>query len=421
MVDFSSIGRRVATQVVNNGLQKVAGNVKGLLSGGKKGADSSDFRDLNKQGSDTKTFQFPLDVTQGPGLGNHGHYIMFFINEQKHAKLRFSGGIAQKNGEDLIAETIKRDIPTYINEMVVDTKSGTEKSKVEKKVNSSYTSALNSDLGDTVGSYQDAIPFTAAGIDLAGSPLLGGGSTQTEGDKVISVKRPATKRLDTAIALYMPNAINVTYGSRYLDTEISPLGAAAGDIGVDILEGRGSFKGALEKLQEKLPQEAKRRVITTALQLGDAVGLTGAREAFEINRAEVVADRMELAFKNINRRNFQYSFKMIPKNEKEADEIRKIIYAFKFNMLPEMTSGRAGNTMGFPNTFDIEYRFLGKDNDYISRVSTCVLETMTVSYGGDRFKTFAPRDDGAPVVETSLTLSFKELELITRERVEEGF
>ena len=415
MVDFSSIGRRVATQVVNNGLQKVAGNVKGLLSGGKKGADSSDFRDLNTQGSDTKTFQFPLDVTQGPGLGNHGHYIMFFINEQKHAKLRFSGGVAQKNGEDLIAESIRRDTPAYINEMVVDTKSGTEKSVVSKVANTSsyFGGALNTDLSN-LSSYQSVNPLMG---DIAQRLT----PTQTEGDKVISIKRPATKRLDTAIALYMPNAINVTYGSRYLDTEISPLGAAAGDIGVDILEGRGSFKGALDKLQEKLPQEAKRRVITTALQLGDAVGLTGAREAFEINRAEVVADRMELAFKNVNRRNFQYSFKMIPKNEKEADEIRKIIYAFKFNMLPEMTSGRAGNTMGFPNTFDIEYRFLGKDNDYISRVSTCVLETMTVSYGGDRFKTFAPRDDGAPVVETSLTLSFKELELITRERVREGY
>ena len=415
MVDFSSIGRRVATQVVNNGLQKVAGNVKGLLSGGKKGADSSDFRDLNSQGSDTKTFQFPLDVTQGPGLGNHGHYIMFFINEQKHAKLRFSGGVAQKNGEDLIAESIERGIPAYINEMVSDVKSGTEKSVVSKVANTSayFGGGLNTDLSN-LSSYQSVNP-------LMGDIAQGLTPTQTEGDKVISIKRPATKRLDTAIALYMPNAINVTYGSRYLDTEISPLGAAAGDIGVDILEGRGSFKGALEKLQEKLPQEAKRRVITTALQLGDAVGLTGAREAFEINRAEVVADRMELAFKNVNRRNFQYSFKMIPKNEKEADEIRKIIYAFKFNMLPEMTSGRAGNTMGFPNTFDIEYRFLGKDNDYISRVSTCVLETMTVSYGGDRFKTFAPRDDGAPVVETSLTLSFKELELITRERVADGY
>ena len=415
MVDFSSIGRRVATQVVNNGLQKVAGNVKGLLSGGKKAADSSDFRDLNSQGSDTKTFQFPLDVTQGPGLGNHGHYIMFFINEQKHAKLRFSGGVAQKNGEDLIAESIERGIPAYINEMVSDVKSGTEKSVVSKVANTSayFGGGLNTDLSN-LSSYQSVNP-------LMGDIAQGLTPTQTEGDKVISIKRPATKRLDTAIALYMPNAINVTYGSRYLDTEISPLGAAAGDIGVDILEGRGSFKGALEKLQEKLPQEAQRRVITRALQLGDAVGLTGAREAFEINRAEVVADRMELAFKNVNRRNFQYSFKMIPKNEKEADEIRKIIYAFKFNMLPEMTSGRAGNTMGFPNTFDIEYRFLGKDNDYISRVSTCVLETMTVSYGGDRFKTFAPRDDGAPVVETSLTLSFKELELITRERVAEGY
>ena len=415
MVDFSSIGRRVATQVVNNGLQKVAGNVKGLLSGGKKGSDSSDFRDLNTQGSDTKTFQFPLDVTQGPGLGNHGHYIMFFINEQKHAKLRFSGGVAQKNGEDLIDESIERGIPAYINEMVSDVKSGTEKSVVSKVANTSayFGGGLNTDLSN-LSSYQSVNP-------LMGDIAQGLTPTQTEGDKVISIKRPATKRLDTAIALYMPNAINVTYGSRYLDTEISPLGAAAGDIGVDILEGRGSFKGALEKLQEKLPQEAKRRVITRALQLGDAVGLTGAREAFEINRAEVIADRMELAFKNINRRNFQYSFKMIPKNEKEADEIRKIIYAFKFNMLPEMTSGRAGNTMGFPNTFDIEYRFLGKDNDYISRVSTCVLETMTVSYGGDRFKTFAPRDDGAPVVETSLTLSFKELELITRERVAEGY
>ena len=52
--------------------------------------------------------------------------------------------------------------------------------------------------------------------------------------KVISLKREdQQKRLDTAIALYMPNAINVTYGSRYLDTEISPLASGAiGDIGV---------------------------------------------------------------------------------------------------------------------------------------------------------------------------------------------
>ena len=47
---------------------------------------------------------------------------------------------------------------------------------------------------------------------------------------------------------------------------------------------------------------------------------------------------------------------------------------------------------------------------------------MTVSYGGDRFKTFRPSPgEGAPVVETSVNLAFKELELITRERIAEGF
>ena len=90
-------------------------------------------------------------------------------------------------------------------------------------------------------------------------------------------------------------------------------------------------------------------------------------------------------------------------------------------MLPEMTGGRTGITMNFPNTFDIEYKFLQKENDYLHRVSTCVLETMSVTYGGDRFKTFAAMGDGAPVVETTINLAFKELELITRERIEEGY
>ena len=87
MVDFSTIGRRVATQVANNGLQKVAGNIKGTIFGGKKGSDSSDTSNLNRNQVDVKTHQFPLDVMSDPGLGNHGHYIMFFINEQNNAEL----------------------------------------------------------------------------------------------------------------------------------------------------------------------------------------------------------------------------------------------------------------------------------------------------------------------------------------------
>ena len=132
---------------------------------------------------------------------------------------------------------------------------------------------------------------------------------------------------------------------------------------------------------------------------------------------------MELAFKGIGKRSFQYTFKMIPKSQAEADEIRKIVFAFKSNMLPEFSDGnRAGRRLRVPNTFDIQYMYNGAQNNFLHKISTCVCESVQVSYGGDRYRTFEAVDgDGAPPVETDITLQFKELEIITRERVFEGF
>ena len=65
----------------------------------------------------------------------------------------------------------------------------------------------------------------------------------------------------------------------------------------------------------------------------------------------------------------------------------------------------------------------GKENHFLNKVSTCVLESANVTYGGDRVQFFRPHSDGsgAPPVETSISLEFKEIELITRESAEEGF
>ena len=77
--------------------------------------------------------------------------------------------------------------------------------------------------------------------------------------------------------------------------------------------------------------------------------------------------------------------------------------------------------MVVPNTFDIRYMYMNRDNDFLHKISTCVLESMNVTYGGDRYRTFPDAGDGTPPVETTMTLNFKELELITKERVYEGF
>ena len=155
-------------------------------------------------------------------------------------------------------------------------------------------------------------------------------------------------------------------------------------------------------------------------------GIEGALEVFDMKRGSIKAPRMELAFKGIGKRSFQYTFKMIPKSEEEANEIKNIVDAFKINMLPEGMSvddksGFTGKRLKIPNTFDIKYMYVGKENEYLHKISTCVLESMSLSYGGDRFKAFDGNSRGAPPVETTMTLNFKEMELITKQRAQEGF
>ena len=410
MVDFSSIGRRVATQVVNNGLQKVAGNLPGLLGFGQNGrGDSSDTNVLNQPKVDTKMFQFPIDVTSEPGMGNQGHYIMFYINEQLDAQLSFAG--EPKSGQSTVQEEQeRRSIPEYLKEAKLKS-DGNIKNLI--KENQKKLDDLVNNVSNFEGGYQD---YAKKKEDLQNSI-----KNIKEGSRVLSLKRRPTRRLDTCIAMYMPATLNVTYGSEYLDQAISPLASGAADAVQNFLE-TNSLQSAFQAGKKKITEDIKRRTILSTLGLVDALGITGAREAFEISAGEVITDRMELAFKQVRRRIFTYNFKMLPKNSREADEIRNIIKMFQVNMLPEMKRGRQLTTMNFPNTFDIRYMYNGSDNDYIHRVSTCVLTDMTVSYGGDKFKTFTPHNtQGAPVVETSLNLSFKELELITRERALEGY
>ncbi len=51
--------------------------------------------------------------------------------------------------------------------------------------------------------------------------------------------------------------------------------------------------------------------------LGALPGLGGIREARGLMTGEIISDRLELAFKGINKRQFQYTFKMLPKSAAE--------------------------------------------------------------------------------------------------------
>ena len=142
---------------------------------------------------------------------------------------------------------------------------------------------------------------------------------------------------------------------------------------------------------------------------------------------KAVNNRLELIFSGLAKRSFTFNFKFLPKSYQEAKAVYNIIRRFKFHMLPEIAGDvTTSRTFITPDVFDIKYMMSdGKENEYINKISTCVLENMNVKYGGDRYQTFDPSmaeagaPDGmkAPPVQTEMTLQFKELEIVTQNNV----
>jgi len=397
--------KSVVQSITGRTLKKVAGNLPGLLGFGKSRGTISDIGRLQSPKYETKNFCFPLDVEGGPGTGNQGHYIMFFINQQTNAKLGFGNAETDDDGKaNMQKEARARKIPSYLRELTSGGSYATKENKaVDKQLNKSVSStAMYSD---------DASASTI-------KPKKAKGST-------ITVQRPPTVRMDTAITLFMPNDVSTQYGVSYADEEVGDLAATGANVYQKILANRSNAFNIVKDGIKASGEDLGDGLINKAIGLLSVIpGVEGAKDVFFASRGYIKAPKMELFFRGVSRRKFQYTFRMIPKSHLEMQEIRKIVASFKLNMLPEFVDGdRSSRRLTVPNTFDIQYMYNGAENDYLHKISTCVLESLDVKYGGEgKYQTFAAVDgDGAPPMVTELTLNFQEMETITKERVAEGF
>ena len=401
-------GKSAVTGILGKNARRIAGNIGSVIRGDVGSGESSDFAPINRNKQATKMLSFPIDVGADPGIGNHGHYIMFFINEQKGAKLSFGGGFAEDNKQDAGLENIATE--TRRRKLKATGKVFDEKrqSFLDSFIPNKISNQLIEGLDDITGGF---------GIGNKGRIKTEvKHQVRSQEDQTVAFKRPSTKRLDTTIAMYMPPTVKTTYAAQYTDTSIS-LGTGAAITALKELE-EGDREAGREKLTQALTEGAggAGRAIANEVDPGIIAQL-------EAQEGRILSDRMELAFKGVDKRKFSYDFKMMPRSKREADEVAEIIYAFKFHMLPEMTAGEKqdGRSLNYPSTFDIQYMYVNQENNYLHKISTCYLESMDVTYGGSRYTTFDGNEDGAPPVETNITLTFAEIELITRERITEGF
>jgi len=364
------------------------------IRGGKKGGASNDFANAVGGKYSTQNLTFPLDLEGPTGAnGNQGHYIQFFVNEQSDEVLDYQDSRKKlEAGLDILP-----DDPVIAQAMA------------ETERADGFFSRTKSDIRQR----RDPNGVTARLADLKGIKSAKKASVK---DNSLSIKRKATVRMPVSICMYMPPSVDVKYGADYQDTEMGTGTKMGVEAIQSILAGTASMDSAKEALKDQTGAIGDGIIKggTSAIDL--IPGFAGSNAAFEMQRGFIKAPRMELAFKGIPKRDFSYEFKMMPKSAAEAEMAKNIVKTFKMYMLPEIKS--AGSMqLTTPATFDIQYMHLGEENMNLNKIGTCVLTNMDVKYGGDKYKTHA---DAVPV-ETSMTLSFKELDLVTREKAEQGF
>jgi hypothetical protein len=103
-------------------------------------------------------------------------------------------------------------------------------------------------------------------------------------------------------------------------------------------------------------------------------------------------------------------------SEKEVQSVKSIIRTLRYYAAPEITLG--GFAFVPPADFDITFFQAGKENTNLPRINTCVLDRIDVDYSPEQsYSTFA---NGHPVA-VRLSLGFREVEILHKERVLQGF
>lgn len=225
-----------------------------------------------------------------------------------------------------------------------------------------------------------------------------------------------TRRLTTAIGLYMPANIDVSYSNDWGNVETGIIGDLFQDA---LLNPNQDMETKMKTALNSFAQHLFKDVLKNGI--GNILG-TNADFYSPVSLATRAATNphSEILYNGPKFRRFSFSWRLNPKNERETILIRNIIKTLKFYSSPQVNKdGKGGRYFIYPAEFDIAF-YSGKDeNPFISKISTCALTNISVSYGSNN-GSFVSLRNGSPT-QTILKLDFTELELMTKERILENF
>ena len=235
-----------------------------------------------------------------------------------------------------------------------------------------------------------------------------------------------------AAALYMPvDALNSTTTVDWSPEDIGIVGGAM----IDAFTEGGAPTGA--NIIEKLGTTAKAyggalgvdltaKIITPLISAATAGG--NGKAILQSMLGQQIDPRTDMLFGGVQYRKHQFSFTLIPRNQREAESINSILNIFQFYMLPRYGAGTAtldSYFIGYPYEFDItmitkEGLAAGGADDaslHINKIDRSVLTGCNINHAGANRVAFMGNYYPAA---TSLVLDFTEVRLQGRDRYGEA-
>jgi hypothetical protein len=125
--------------------------------------------------------------------------------------------------------------------------------------------------------------------------------------------------------------------------------------------------------------------------------------------------QMQVLFDGIDFREYEMTFVFTPNNAREAETVKQIIKTFRKYSAPTVMKQTGGFFFNPPSVVDVQFMFNGRPNPYLNEIRRSVITQVTVDYSPNQ--TWATFGNGAPV-QTSMTLSFREIYLVDRDSID---
>jgi len=347
----------------------------------------SKFQNISRNKYKVSNHTYPLGLGVNEDLQ---HYVAFFINVRGKSKFnKNKGGFQETFNNVRVGEGQNRLDPNNTGKAI-------EAAGAVTGAQAGGLSGILSGLGDKKATTKAVVSTVAgAGAGYASARIL---------QKTGILEPDTLKRLSEVITLHVQETPTVKYNVNYQSESVGTLGG--------LLAGGSS---AVDTFSSGLPKDASAAVITGIVKAVQNVGVAQGGRLLELGTKQKTNSFKEQFFESVDFRTFSFRHTFMPTSPAEMQNVKNIIDLFKFHMHPELSA--SGLFYIYPSEFEIKYYYRDRENEFLNKISSCVLTSMNVDYGGDAYSTF---DDGKPV-EVRMSLTFQEVEILTKERVKEGY